>query len=333
MPLMNSHQQLLISRDKLLTMLRKMIEIRMFEERVEKLYREGRIQGPTHLYIGQEGVAVGVVEALEKDDVVISTYRGHGHGIARGVPMKAVLGEILGKSVGTCKGLGGSMHAPISAEHNIPLATAIVGSGLPIAVGVALGFKYRESRNVAVTFFGDGAVNTGAFHEALNLAAAWKLPVLFVCENNLYAMTTPIKSVFAGESIAGRAACYGMPAYTALGSDVLEVYETTLKALEKIRAGGGPAFIECRTYRFKGHGAYDLGTGYRPKVEIEEWLKRDPIKSLAEKMKSAGLLRDEEWKMIEDDVSKQLEAIVNEVLNSPVYGYEELASLVYSNPV
>jgi TPP-dependent pyruvate/acetoin dehydrogenase alpha subunit len=224
------------------------------------------------------------------------------------------------------------MHAPISTEHNIPLATAIVGSGLPIAVGIALGFKYRESRNVAVTFFGDGAVNTGAFHEALNLAAAWRLPVLFICENNLYAMTTSIKSVFAGESISARAACYGMPSYTALGSDVLEVYETTLKALDRIRKGDGPAFIECRTYRFKGHGAYDLGTGYRPKEEIEEWLRKDPIKMLAEKMKSAGLLQDDEWRMIEAEAAHQLDVVVNEVLNSPVYDYEKLASLVYSNP-
>ncbi|MEM1942599.1 MAG: thiamine pyrophosphate-dependent dehydrogenase E1 component subunit alpha [Nitrososphaerota archaeon] len=330
---MSSRQQLLISRDKLLGMLRKMIEIRMFEERVEKLYREGRILGPTHLYIGQEGVAVGVIEALEKDDVIISTYRGHGHGIARGIPMKAMLGEILGKAVGTCKGLGGSMHAPISAELGIPLATAIVGSGIPIAVGVGLAFKYRESKNVAVAFFGDGAVNTGAFHEALNLAAAWKLPVLFVCENNTYAMTTPLKSVFAGESIMARAACYGMPAYTAFGNDVIEVYETTLKALDKIRSGAGPAFIECKTYRFKGHGAYDLGTGYRPREEIEEWLRRDPIDMLVEKMKSAGLLQDEEKKTIEADVARQLDVVVDEVLNSPVYEYEKLSSLVYSTPV
>ncbi len=330
---MSSKQQLLLSRDKLLNMLRKMIEIRMFEERVEKLYREGHIAGPTHLYIGQEGVAVGVIEALENDDVVISTYRGHGHGIARSVPMKAVLGEILGKAVGTCKGLGGSMHAPISAERNIPLATAIVGSGIPIAVGVGLAFKYRERRNVAVAFFGDGAVNTGAFHEALNLAAVWKLPVLFVCENNLYAMTTPLKSVLAGESISARAASYGIATYTALGSDVLEVYETTSKALDRIRAGGGPAFIECRTYRFKGHGAYDLGTGYRPKEELEEWLRRDPINILAERMKASGMLTDEDRKKIEDDVARQLDTIVEEVLNSPVYDYEKLPSLVYATPV
>ncbi|MDW8063375.1 MAG: thiamine pyrophosphate-dependent dehydrogenase E1 component subunit alpha [Candidatus Caldarchaeum sp.] len=330
---MVSHQELVISKDKLLKMLRKMIEIRKFEECVERLYREGRIQGPTHLYIGQEGVAVGVVEALDKEDVVISNYRGHGHGIARGVPMKAVLGEILGRSVGTCKGLGGSMHAPISVDYNIPLATAIVGSGIPIAVGVALGFQYRKSRNVAVAFFGDGAVNTGAFHEALNLAAVWNLPVLFVCENNLYAMTTSFKSVFAGESIASRAACYGMPSYIVSGSDVVEVYQTAVGALERIRSGGGPAFIECRTYRFKGHGAYDLGTWYRPKEEIEEWLRKDPIVVLSERMKSAAMLSDDEQKMIEDEVNKELDKIVDEVLKSPVYDYEQLPKLVYSTPV
>ncbi|MEM2225692.1 MAG: thiamine pyrophosphate-dependent dehydrogenase E1 component subunit alpha [Candidatus Caldarchaeum sp.] len=330
---MSSSQQLLIPRNKLLDMLRKMIEIRMFEERVLKLYREGFVKGPTHLYVGQEGVAVGVIMALEKDDMIISTYRGHGHGLARGVPMKAVLAEILGKAMGTCKGLGGSMHAPISAELGIPLATAIVGSGIPIAVGAALGFKYRGSRNVAAAFFGDGAVNTGAFHEALNLAAVWKLPVLFVCENNLYAMTTSIKSVFAGESIAARAAAYGIPSYVAHGSDVIEVYETTLKALEKIRAGNGPAFIECRTYRFVGHGGYDLGTGYRPREEIEEWLRRDPINMLAERMKSAGMLQDEDRKKIEEEVARQLDVIVEEVVKSPTYDYDKLPSLVYSNPV
>jgi TPP-dependent pyruvate/acetoin dehydrogenase alpha subunit len=330
---MSSRQQLLLSRDKLLTMLRKMIEIRMFEERVERLYREGHIQGPTHLYIGQEGVAVGVIEALEEDDVVISTYRGHGHGIARGVPMKAILGEILGKSIGTCKGLGGSMHAPISAERNIPLATAIVGSGIPIAVGVGLAFKYRERQNVAVVFFGDGAVNTGAFHEALNLAAVWKLPVLFVCENNLYAMSTPIKSVLSSESISARAASYRITTFTVLGNDVIEVYETTSRALERIRAGNGPAFIECCTYRYRGHGGYDVSTWYRPKEEVEEWLRRDPIDMLVERMKSSGMLTDEEKKKIEDDIARQLDSIVEEVLKSPVYDYEKLSSLIYASPV
>jgi len=329
---MSSHQELLISREKLIKILRKMIEIRLFEERVEKLYREGRIQGPTHLYVGQEAIAVGVIEALDKGDIVISHYRGHGHGIARGIPMKAVLGEILGKAVGTCKGLGGSMHAPISIEHNIPLATAIVGSGLPIAVGVALGFKYRGSKNVAAVFFGDGAVNTGAFHEALNLAAAWKLPVLFVCENNFYAMTTRTGGVFAGESIAARAACYGMPSYSIFGNDVIEVYNTTLNVLGRIRNGEGPAFIECQTYRYKGHGGYDTSTWYRPKEEVEEWLKKDPIKILAERMKSAGLLLEDELKKIQDDVSREIEVIVEEVLNAPVYEYEKLQSLVYSSP-
>lgn len=313
-------------------MLRKMIEIRMFEERVERLYREGRIIGPTHLYIGQEGVAVGVIEALDDGDVVISTYRGHGHGLARGVPMKAVLGEIMGKAVGTCKGIGGSMHAPISVEHNIPLATAIVGSGIPIAVGVGLALKYREKKNVAVAFFGDGAVNTGAFHEALNLASVWKLPVLFVCENNLYAMTTSLKTVLASESIAARAASYGMASYSIFGNDVIEVYETTSKAVEKIREGYGPVFIECRTYRHRGHGGYDVSTWYRPKEEVEEWLKKDPITILAERMKSEGLLTDEERKRIEEEVASELDRVVEEVLNSPVYDYDKLFSLVYANP-
>jgi len=313
-------------------MLRKMIEIRLFEERVEKLYRDGLVKGPAHLYMGQEAVAVGVIEALSYDDVIISTYRGHGHGLARGIPMKKVLAEIMGRELGTCKGLGGSMHAPISVEHNIPLATAIVGSGIPIAVGVGLAFKYRENRRIAVVFFGDGAVNTGAFHEGLNLASVWKLPVLFVCENNLYAMTTGLKNVLAAESITARAASYRIPAYTVFGNDVIEVFNTTFEAAERVRAGEGPAFIECRTYRQKGHGAYDLGTSYRPREEIEEWLKKDPINLLVDKMKNMGLPAEEERQRLEKEVSRELEKVVEEVLNSPVYDFDKLPSLVYANP-
>lgn len=319
--------------EKLLRFLRKMMEIRMFEEMVERLYREGKIAGPTHLYIGQEAVAVGVVEALHPDDVIISTYRGHGHGIARDVPMKAVLGEILGRAVGTCKGLGGSMHAPISVDRKILFATAIVGSGIPIAVGAALAFKYRNSKNIAVAFFGDGAVNTGAFHEALNLASVWHLPVLFVCENNLYAMTTALSRTFAGESIAARASSYGMRTYRVMGNDVVEVYERTSEAVEHIRAGEGPAFMECLTYRQKGHGGYDLGTWYRPREEMDEWFSRDPIELLFNRLKGEGIISEEDRKKMESEIASQLEKIAEEVLNAPVAEFETLSRYVYSTEV
>ncbi|MDW8084103.1 MAG: thiamine pyrophosphate-dependent dehydrogenase E1 component subunit alpha [Candidatus Caldarchaeum sp.] len=322
-----------VGRDKLLGFLRKMLEVRMFEEKVERLYREGKIAGPTHLYIGQEAVAVGVIEALDPDDVVISTYRGHGHGVARGVPMKAVLGEIMGKAVGTCKGLGGSMHAPISVEKKILFATAIVGSGIPIAVGVALGFKHRNSRNIAVAFFGDGAVNTGAFHEALNLASVWRLPVLFVCENNLYAMSTALSRVFAGESIAARASCYGIKSYRVQGNDVVEVYETTLEATKHVREGGGPAFMECLTYRQRGHGGYDLGTWYRPREELDEWFAKDPIQLLFNRLKEEGLVDEEVKKQMEREIAETLEKITEEVLNSPVLDFETLQKYVYASEV
>ncbi|MCS7133742.1 MAG: thiamine pyrophosphate-dependent dehydrogenase E1 component subunit alpha [Candidatus Caldarchaeum sp.] len=320
-----------LSGEKLLQFFRKMLELRMFEEKVERLYREGKIAGPTHLYIGQEAVAVGVIEALDRDDIIISTYRGHGHGIARGVPMKAVLGEILGRAVGTCKGLGGSMHAPISVEKKILFATAIVGSGIPIAVGVALGFKNRNSRNIAVAFFGDGAVNTGAFHEALNLASVWSLPVLFVCENNLYAMTTAFSRVFAGESIASRASCYGIKAFRVNGNDVVEVYHRTLEATNHIREGGGPAFLECLTYRQKGHGGYDLGTWYRPREELDEWLARDPIELLFNRLKQDGLITEESRKNTEQEIAQELDKVADEVLNSPVADFASLQKYVYSS--
>ncbi|MEM0441257.1 MAG: thiamine pyrophosphate-dependent dehydrogenase E1 component subunit alpha [Candidatus Caldarchaeum sp.] len=319
--------------EKLLRFFRKMLLIRRFEEKVERLYREGKIAGPTHLYIGQEAVAVGVIEALEPDDIIISTYRGHGHGLARDVPVKAVLAEILGKAVGTCKGLGGSMHAPISVEKRIPFATAIVGSGIPIAVGVALGFITRKSRNIAVAFFGDGAVNTGAFHEALNLSAVWKLPVLFVCENNLYAMSTALSRTFAGESIAARASCYRINSRRVMGNDVVEVYEATRNAAEYIRAGNGPAFLECLTYRHKGHGGYDLGTWYRPREEIEEWLARDPLELLFNRLKSEGILDEPTRKKLEDEIAEALDKTAEEVLNSPVEDFEKLMDYVYASKI
>ncbi|MEM2237253.1 MAG: thiamine pyrophosphate-dependent dehydrogenase E1 component subunit alpha [Candidatus Caldarchaeum sp.] len=326
-----AEQETEVDNARLLTFFRKMVEIRLFEERVEKLYREGKIAGPTHLYVGQEAVAVGVIEALDKDDVIISTYRGHGHGLARGVPMRAVLGEIMGKSIGTCKGLGGSMHAPISVERKILFATAIVGSGLPIAVGVALGFKQRGEKNLAAVFFGDGAVNTGAFHEALNLAAVWRLPVLFVCENNLYAMSTALSRAFAGESIAARSSSYGIKTFTVMGNDVVEVYTTACSAASYIREGRGPAFIECRTYRQKGHGGYDLGTWYRPREEIEEWLMKDPIEMLFNRLKADGLLDEQKRKALEEEVNKMIDGVVEEVLKAPLTDFRVLEEFVYSS--
>lgn len=319
-----------LKRDELLWMLRKMLEIRRFEERVEKLFFEGRLIGPCHLYLGEEAVAVGVVKALEKDDVVVSTYRGHGHAIARGVPMSALMAELFGKATGTCKGLSGSMHSALSVEHGIPLATAIVGSGIPIAVGVGLALQYRGERRAVAVFFGDGAVNTGAFNEGVNLAALWKLPVLFVCENNFYALSVAHKRSFAGESIAARGACYGIKSFLVDGNDVAAVYKAAREALDHIKAGKGPAFMECQTYRKKGHGVYDKAE-YRPKEEVEEWMRKDPIDRFVRKLKGLGVLSDEELKGMEGEIERALDKVVEESEKAPYLPFEELWNLVYAS--
>mgnify|MGYP000306504042 CR=1 FL=1 len=315
---------------QLLEMFEKMLRIRRFEEMVERLYLvEGKLIGLCHPYFGMEAVAVGVITALRPDDPIISTHRNHGHAIARGISFKSLMAELFGKATGTCKGLGGSMHAALSMEHNIPVVTAIVGSGIPIACGVALALQYRREERIATVFFGDGAVNTGAFNEGVNLAAVWNLPLLFVCENNYYALSTPFYKACAGESIASRAAAYGIKSFLVPdANDVIAVYQATRKATEHIRAGNGPAFIECRTYRKKGHGIYDTGW-YRPKEEVEEWLRRDPIDRFAEKLKKLGILNDESIKRMEEDIKKELEQAVEEAERAPVIEFDRLWDLIY----
>ncbi len=317
-----------LGRDTLVGMLRDMLLVRRFEERVEKLFLEGKLIGPSHLYLGQEAVAVGVMKAIRSDDPVVSTYRGHGHALARGVPPNAVMAELFGRSSGTCKGLGGSMHVAMSVEHGIPMATAIVGSGIPIAAGIGLALKYRGDDRIAVVFFGDGAANTGAFAEGLNLAAAWRLPVLFICENNQYSEFTPIRSVLAGESIAARASAYGLKTFQAFGNDVVAVYRAARIASEYVRGGSGPAFIEFQTYRMKGHGVYDTAW-YRPKEEVEEWMKKEPIRLFTSKLRDAGIINDDEIRRIEGEVEEVIERAVEEAEKSPYLPFQELYNLVY----
>jgi len=316
--------------DLLKRMLRKMLEIRRFEEMIERLFLvEGKLLGPAHLYLGEEAVAVGVIEALRSDDVVVSTYRGHGHAIARGVSMEALMAELFGKITGTCKGLGGSMHAAISVKHNIPVATAIVGSGIPIACGVGLALKYRKENRIAAVFFGDGATNTGAFHEGVNLASVWKLPILFICENNFYALSVPHRKSFAGESIAARGASYGLKSYLVEnGNDVMAVYIAASKAAEYVRSGNGPAFIECRTYRKKGHGVYDTAW-YRPKEEVEFWIKNDPIDMFFEKLKRLGIISEGEFRSWDKEIASALEKAVKEAEQAPVMPFDEMWNYLY----
>ncbi len=321
-----------LSREDFLWLLRKMCEMRKFEERVERLFFEGQLIGPCHLYLGQEAVAAGIIRALDGEDFIISTYRGHGHAIARGVPFEALMAELFGRRTGTCKGLGGSMHSAMSVERNILLASAIVGGGMPIAVGVGLALQYRKQKRIVAVFFGDGAVNTGAFHEALNLAAVWRLPVLFVCENNFYAFSVPHKKSFAGESIAARASSYGIKSYLVDGNDVVAVYTSGKAAAAYIRSGDGPAFIECRTYRKKGHGVYDKAE-YRPQNEVQEWLKKDPIERFANNLMQLGIITKEGFEALNMEIEKALDVCVEKAKAAPYLEFSELWRLVYTEEV
>jgi TPP-dependent pyruvate/acetoin dehydrogenase alpha subunit len=310
-------------------MLRKMIEIRRFEERVERLFlQEGALIGPSHLYLGEEAVAAGAIGALNENDLITSTYRGHGHAIAKGVPMKPLMAELFGKSTGTCKGLGGSMHVAIYPEKGSLYATAIVGSGIPIATGLGLALQREAKQRVVMTFFGDGATNTGAFHEGINLASVWKVPVIFVCENNMYAMSTRADYAVAAESVAARAQAYKLQSMVADGNDAASVYLAAREAINSARTGGGPTLLECVTYKLHGHGVYDKGE-YRPKEEVDAWLKRDPIKGLEARLLEAKLAVQSDFELIEKEVAAEVEESVTFAKASPVLPFDELAEYVY----
>ena len=269
-----------------LALYRTMLTIRRFEERCNYLFMQGKIPSTLHLYIGQEAVAAGVCAQLRPSDYLTSTHRPHGHAIAKGVEPRAIMAELFAKATGCCKGKGGSMHVGDMRVGMLP-AVAIVGGGIPIASGLALAAKRLGTDTVAVSFFGDGAANEGAFHEGLNMAAIWNLPVVFVCENNLYGASTPFTAVSRLPDVAARAEAYGMPGDIVDGNDVLAVYEAAGRAVAHARAGGGPTLIECKTYRQCGHSRSDPRT-YRSKEEEAEWAKRDPIQRLAGHLLAAG---------------------------------------------
>jgi TPP-dependent pyruvate/acetoin dehydrogenase alpha subunit len=277
--------------EELLDLFEQMAVIRATEKAAYDLFMSGLVKGTTHLAAGHEAVAVGASAALRPDDYVFATYRGHHHAIARGATPEACLAELMSRATGLCAAKGGSMHLTI-AEGNMLGSYAIVGSHLPIACGAAWSAKLRGSGQVAVAFFGDGATNIGAFHEALNLAAVWRLPALFVCENNLYMEYTPIASVTAvAQPAADRAPAYGLPAEVVDGNDVVAVLEATARAVERARAGDGPTIIEALTYRQYGHSRSDPAK-YRPKEEVEEWLRRDPLTLLAERLHGDGVAEE-----------------------------------------
>jgi pyruvate dehydrogenase E1 component alpha subunit len=289
-------------------MYRTMVLLRRFEERVNDLYMQGRIPSTLHLYIGQEAVATGLCANLRRDDHVLSTHRPHGHALAKGVTPRSLMAELMGKATGCCKAKGGSMHVGDMQVGMVP-AVAIVGGSIPIASGFGLAAKMQKSGAVAVAFFGDGATNEGAFHEGMNLAAVWDLPVLFVCENNLYAASTPFQTAFKIENIADRAAAYGMPGRIVDGNDVLAVYETAREAVERARAGEGPTLIECKTYRLCGHSRSDPRT-YRTKEEEAEWQTRDPIPRFREWLVADGSASAAELDEIEADVERTIDEAI-----------------------
>jgi len=317
-----------IGKETLVYMYRKMLEVRRFEEKVWDLFGRNIIPGTLHLYIGEEATAVGVCSNLRADDYVTSTHRGHGHCIAKGADLNRMMAEILGRSTGYCKGKGGSMHVA-DASVGILGATAIVGSAIPIAVGAALACKLQKTDRVVACFFGDGASNNGAFHEALNMAGAWKLPVIFVCENNLYAMGTRITQVTAIENIAERAEAYGMPGVIVDGNDVVLVYRAAREAVERARNGSGPTLIECKTYRHKGHSRFDPAK-YRPPKEVDEWMRRDPIPRLREKLMREGILTLEKAGKIDKEVLEAVEECARYALESPDPPPEEALEDVFA---
>ncbi|MBI3030786.1 MAG: thiamine pyrophosphate-dependent dehydrogenase E1 component subunit alpha [Candidatus Rokubacteria bacterium] len=312
-----------------LDMYRQMARIRMFEERAAELYRAGELPGFLHSSVGQEAVAVGVCAHLTPGDVITSTHRGHGHVIAKGARLDRMMAELYARETGYCRGKGGSMHIA-DLDLGILGANGIVGGGIPIAVGAALALRLRGERRVAVSFFGDGATNTGAFHEGLNLAAAWEVPCVFVCENNEYAESTSRRVHQRVKDVVTRAVAYDLPGTIADGMDVFSVYAVVGEAIARARQGRGPSFVEAKTYRFSGHHLGDPGTAYRSKEEVEVHRRRDPIKLFREKLVREGLASSAELEAIDGEVAAELEQAVRFARESPLPKPETALEDIYS---
>ncbi len=308
-------------------MLRQMLEIRLAEESIQGLFLENLIRGTTHLCIGQEACSSGVAAVLQPGDTVTCTYRGHGHALAMGLSLKGMLAEMMGKASGICKGKGGSMHMT-DASLGLLGANAIVGAQLPIAVGAALTAQVMGTGTLAITFFGEGASNIGAFHEALNLAAIWKLPVLFICENNQYGEYSAMHVTTPVANIADRASSYGMPGIIVDGQDAEIVYDQVKAAADRARSGGGPSLIELKTYRFKGHSRTDQAP-YRPKGELDAWLKRDPILILKERMIAEGQLDETEYEELRSALERSVHEAVEWAKAEPFPALETLVQDIY----
>ncbi len=304
-----------LGKDKVLHMYRTMVEIRVFEEKIRDLFLEGKMPGTVHQYIGQEACAVGVCSALDAQDVIASTHRPHGHAIAKGLSLESLMAELYGKTTGCCKGKGGSMHVGDLDKGMLP-AIAIVGGNLPIVAGMALAFKLRKEKRIAVSFFGDGATNEGAFHESLNAASIYDLPAVFVCENNLYAASTSIKLTTKVTNLADRAVAYGMRSMIADGMDVFDVYEKMKEAAAFARSGKGPTLLELKCFRLCGHSRRDPNN-YMTKEEKEYWKTKDPIPACEKLLKEAGMADDAGIERIKDEVDTAVDKAIRFGQTSP----------------
>jgi pyruvate dehydrogenase E1 component alpha subunit len=311
-------------------MFEQMFKIRAFEEQVNELYTSAKMPGLAHLYIGEEAVAVGVCEALHKDDYITSTHRGHGHCLAKGATVDKMFCELLGKEAGYCRGKGGSMHIADPTVGNLG-ANGIVGGSMAIAAGAALSARIRGTDQVAVCFFGDGALNQGLLLESMNMASIWKLPVIYVCENNLYGEYTPMEKVTGGLNIAARGEAFGIPAHSIDGQDVLAVHHCTAEAVNRARAGEGATFLVCNTYRYRGHHVGDQQRAYRSREEEAEWQQnRDPIGRFAAWLVAQNQATDNELKQIETEVEREIEDGVAFAKSAPFPAESEVVQHVYA---
>lgn len=319
-----------ISNELQISLYEKMLEIRRFEEKIMELYFRGLVPALPHISIGQEGVSVGVCFNLRKDDYVVSSHRGHGHSIAKGIPTKKIAAEIFCKVTGCCKGRGGTMRiADISV--GVIYSSPIVGGNIPIATGAGLSIKLQRTDQVAVAFFGDGASNTGAFHESLNLGSIWKLPVIYVCENNYYAISTHVSRSTSVKNIGDRAVAYNMPGTVVDGNDVIAVYKAANEAVNRARKGEGPTLVECKTYRWTGHHVGEPGTAYRTKDEVEEWRERCPINRLKSILLQDGILKEKEIEEIEADANLRVEEAIKFAEESPYPPLDDISEYVYAD--
>jgi pyruvate dehydrogenase E1 component alpha subunit len=317
-----------ITNEKLVSLYKQMWLIRRFDEKLEEFFAKKIMHGTTHLTIGQEATAAGACAVLSDEDKITSTHRGHGHSIAKGARVDKMMAEMFGKVTGYCKGKGGSMHITDLDRGNLG-ANGIVGGGIPIAVGSALTAQMKKLNYVTVSFFGDGATNEGSFHEAVNMASIWKLPVVFFCENNQYGMSSPVSEMINVENIADRAASYGIPGVTVDGNDMIEVINATYEAAERARMGKGPTLIAAETYRWKGHSKSDKRV-YRTHEEEKEWQAKDPIQQFEKVLIEDGIFTKKDAEVIMQDVGQEVEDAVEFAVNSPMPSLEELQKDVFA---